>query len=308
MNQITFQITYFLSSFLLLLSTSWSSPVNTKQLALTFDDAPTEATPHSNSVKRTELLIEKLKTLNVPPVMVFANPCKGDGGRKTLLQLKKYKDAGHRLANHTCSHPRLDNVGADIFIKDIWKAEKLLASLVEGQKFLRFPYLNEGTQTQTRDQIRAWLKSNQYRNGYVSIDNDDYLFSAKINEAKKKNKAIDYAKVETLFIDHVVGAAEFYNQLAVKNLGRSPKHVLLLHEVDVTVQSIDKLVAALKEKGWSIISIDDAYKDELYINEPINNYANNGIISQIIYEKTKQKSSYTQFEELKIKLNKILGL
>lgn len=205
--------------------------------------------------------------------MIFANPCKSPDRSSLLKQLSLYREAGHFIGNHTCRHPRFDKVGFEAFSKDAQEADQLLSPLFQGQKFFRFPYLNEGSNTQQRDKMRAWLKRNRYRNAMVSIDNDEYLVSDRINLAKEAGKTIDYDKVRELFLRHVLSAVEFYGDFAVKNLGHSPKHVLLLHEVDATVMWVEDLVDLLRRKGWTIISIEEAYKDPLYLTFPKNIYA-----------------------------------
>lgn len=279
-----------------------------KEIALTFDDAPIGSTGHFETHARTAKLIQKLKALHVPQVMIFANACWRNDPRAVVQQLKKYTVAGHRIGNHTCSHPRLDEVGFEKYTKNAAKGDQLLAPLFRGQKFFRFPFLNEGTDTTLRDQMRDWLVKNQYRNGMVSVDNDDYFFSFKINQAKEQKKKINYGKVKKLFLEHVVGAANFYDALAVKTLGYSPKHVMLLHEMDATVMFIDSLVNELRKQGWKIIGIEEAYKDKVYLEQPKNTYAGNGILAQLALEKTGERQSYGNFEELKAKLNSILGL
>ncbi|MFN7730659.1 MAG: polysaccharide deacetylase family protein [Pirellula sp.] len=277
-----------------------------KEIALSFDDSPVNSTHHFESVKRTDELIKKLKSLNVSGAMVFANPCKDEVNG--ISQLKKYVDAGHFIANHTCTHPRLDDVGFDVYSKDTKKADELLTPLMSGQKFFRFPYLNEGKDEVLRDQMRLWLRNNQYRNGMVSVDNDDYIVSWAINKAKEQGKKIDYKKVEKLFLNHVLGAVDFYDDLAVKQLGYSPKHVILLHEVDATVMFIESLVVELRKKGWTIISAKDAYQDKLYLEQPKNTYANNGIVAQVAFEKTGVKESFNDFDKLRADLIDLLKI
>ncbi len=279
-----------------------------KEIALTFDDAPEPSSKNFESHNRTNELIRKLKALEVPPVMIFANPCKRQDTANVIKQLNAYREAGHLIGNHTCSHPRLDTVGYDAFSKDAARADTLLQPLFTGQKFFRFPYLNESNDVALRDQMRVWLKNNNYRNGLVSIDDDDYIFSTKVNQAIKLNKTVDYKKVKKLFIEHIMGAVNYYDDLAVKTIGYSPKHVILLHEVDITVMFIDSLVKELRAQGWTIISVEDAYTDKVYLEQPINAYANNGFTAQLALEKTGNKVSYNQFDKVKGELNKILDL
>jgi peptidoglycan/xylan/chitin deacetylase (PgdA/CDA1 family) len=282
--------------------------VQAKEIALTFDDAPMDSTPFFETHSRTDELIKKLRTLNVPPVIIFSNACRRKNARSVIEQLKKYRSAGHLIGNHTCSHPLLDDAGFEAYSKDAAKGDKLLSSLLDSHKFFRFPFLNEGTDVSVRDKMRDWLKNNQYRNGFVSVDNDDYVFSFKINQAKRLKKKIDYKRVENLLVQHVAGAAAFYDDLAVKTLGRSPKHVLLLHEMDATVMFLEPLVKGLRNQGWTIISAAEAYDDEVYLEQPKNTYANNGIIAQLTMEKTGQRLGYYTSEKIKAELDRILGL
>lgn len=279
-----------------------------KEIALTFDDAPSSSTLHFESRARATELIKKLKALKIERAMIFANPCKGQDSTSAIGHLKRYRDAGHLIGNHTCSHPRFDTVGFEEFSKDAAKGDRLLEPLFSGQKFFRFPYLHENKNEKARDQMREWLRNNNYRNGMVSIDNDDYLFSAKINQAKKLGKKIDYKKVESLFVAHLIGAANFYEELAIKTVGYSPKHVILLHEVDATIMFLEPLVNAFRKDGWTIIGADEAYQDKVYFEQPKNTYANNGIIAQINMEKTGERIGYNHFEDVASQLNEILGL
>ena len=178
----TFILRLSIKTFLfILLFFSFKTNAATKEVALTFDDAPIGSTLHFESNARTDELIKKMKELNVPEVMIFANACRHKNSESVIKQLKKYRDAGHLIENHTCSHLRLDDVGFTKFTDDIRQNDNLLTSLNSsaGQKFFRYPYLNESKETKLRDQVRDWLKTNHYKNALVSIDDDDYEFSFK---------------------------------------------------------------------------------------------------------------------------------
>jgi peptidoglycan/xylan/chitin deacetylase (PgdA/CDA1 family) len=293
-------------AFLVLLETI--SNAGAKEIALTFDDAPFGSSNFFDTEARTVALVEKLKALKVPPAIIFANACKREDLTGILKQLKKYRDAGHFIGNHTCSHPRLDNVGFEKYSGDAEKGDQLLAPLFSGQKYFRYPFLNEGKEEKVRDQMREWLKARHYRNGLVSVDNDDYFFSERVSKAKELNKKIDLKKIEDLFVRHVAGAADFYDALAVKTLGRSPKHVLLLHDRDMTVMFLGTLLQELENRGWKLVSAVDAYQDKMYLEQPKNNYSGNGIVAQIAMEKTGERISYGDFNTLRSELDKVLGL
>jgi len=279
-----------------------------KEIALTFDDAPSASTPYFETHKRTEELIRKLDLLKIPSVLIFANPCKREDISSVLEQLKQYRDRGHVIGNHTCTHPRLDEVGFTQFANDAERADQILRPLFSRQKFFRFPYLNEGSDARIRDQMREWLKSNQYRNGMVSADNEDPIFSYKLNQAKKLGKKINYEKVKRIFLRHILSSLACSDELAREIIGYSPKHVLLLHEIDATVMFLDALVNELRKEGWTVISATDAYEDKLYFQTPQNIHAGNGIISQLAYEKMGKRTICYDFEAVKAELNEALGL
>ena len=98
-----------------------------KEVALTFDDAPVGDSLHFGSKARTEALVRKLNELQIPPVLVFANPCKVTDTQALLAQLRLYIKRGDFIGNHTCNHPRLDTAGFDAFPTDAEAANKILA-------------------------------------------------------------------------------------------------------------------------------------------------------------------------------------
>lgn len=285
-----------------------TAAASAKEIALTFDDAPGEDTGIFKVEERTDELIRKLKLLDVPQAIFFANPCNGGRRKMILRQLAKFRNSGNLIGNHTCTHPRLDKVGFERFALDVDKADALLESLIQGQKVFRFPFFNEGSDKLTRDQVRNWLKSRGYKNIPSSVENEDPVFSLKLNQAKAAGKKIDYIKVETLFVDHVLAGAEFYEKLAREVLGYSPKHILLLHDKDATVLFLESLIRALRKNGWTIIGAQEAIRDPLYSLEPQNTHAEYGLLAQVAFEKSGAFAPYYDFEKLKRELNAVLGL
>ncbi|MBC7691153.1 MAG: polysaccharide deacetylase family protein [Methylotenera sp.] len=196
----------------------------TREIALTFDDSPAEDSRLSTSEQRSRELIGKLEKLHIPPVLIFANACKRSDS--VLRQLQLHSSAGHLIGNHTCTHPSLDQVGFVRYAADAAQGDTLLEPLLArqpGERFFRFSFLNEGEEVKVRDSMRQWLTAYHYRNGLVSVDDDDYLFSSKINQARKRGRKIDYSKVKSLFIRHVTGAVEFYDALANHRSTRARK-------------------------------------------------------------------------------------
>ena len=87
-------------------------------------------------------------------------------------------------------------------------------------------------------------------------------------EAVRASQTIDRDALHNLYIETHVEAAEFYDGLARRTIGRSPAHVLLLHETDLAALWIADLVAALRARGWEIVTADEAFADPIAREEP----------------------------------------
>ncbi len=245
-------------TFLILLTSSF---ISAQEIALTFDDAPRGDGGLYTGLKRSEILLKKLKQYNVPQVAFFANSGKLDAVGE--LRLKMYGQAGHIIANHSHTHPHIQEVGVQNFIDDIKEAHQALKEFPGFRPWFRFPFLDEGRDENTRDQLRSALDDMGYINGYVTVDNYDYYLEFLYQQALKENKKINYDLLQELYIEHLWESIQFYQNIALKTLGRSPKHVLLLHENDLAALFLDDLISFLRGEGWLIISPEEAYKDPI---------------------------------------------
>jgi peptidoglycan-N-acetylglucosamine deacetylase len=237
-----------------------------KRIALSFDDIPRQNGAFLGYDERAIKLIAALNKAGVKQAVFFLNPAKlveeqGKGGEDRIAA---YVAAGHVIANHSNSHPSLSNLSAEAYLADIDEAEKWLKGRPGYRPWFRFPFLNEGRQDKVkRDAVRAGLKSRGLGNGYVTAECSDWHIESLATAAVKAGKAIDMEALRNLYVECHVKAANFYDELAVKTLGRSPAHVMLLHETDIAALFIGDLVAGLRKKGWTIISADAAYKDQI---------------------------------------------
>jgi peptidoglycan/xylan/chitin deacetylase (PgdA/CDA1 family) len=237
-----------------------------KRIALTFDDIPRGPGAFLTQEERTARLIAALKAARVRQAAFFVNPgflsdpAKAGGEAR----IAAYVDAGHVLANHSFSHQSLNRIPAEDYLADIDRAEAWLKDREGRRPWFRFPYLREGgTDKVKRDAVRAGLKARGLMNGYVTVDASDWHMEQLAVDALKAGKAIDRDALRDLYVESHVEAAEFYDRLARQTLGRSPAHVLLLHETDIAALWIGDLVAGLRRAGWKIVSADEAFADPI---------------------------------------------
>ena len=243
-----------------------SGRVEPKRIALTFDDVPRGRGAFLTPDERTARLIAGLKTARVRQAAFFLNPGHlgiGDGVRGEE-RIAAYVAAGHVIGNHSNTHPHLGELTVDPYLADIDAAERWLAGRPGRRPWFRFPFLDEGGRDKVkRDAVRAGLARRGLRNGYVTAEASDWLMEQNTIDAVAAGKAIDRAGLRDLYVESHVEAAEFADALMVRTIGRSPAHVMLLHETDLAALYLPDLVAGLRAKGWTIVTADEAYADPI---------------------------------------------
>lgn len=239
----------------------WSSQTVAKELAITFDDSPRFAHGYFNGKQRSQKVIEQLSEHGVSQVAFFsvANALDEEG----RARLNRYARAGHIIANHTNSHPDINQSSFEEFSKDFLLAHDRLKRFKNFRKLFRFPYLKEGDSLEKRDGMRALLAEHSYFNAYITLKNWDWFIESLFQEAIKDGVTIDMQRMSSFYVQTLMESINHYDQMAVRHLGRSPKHVLLLHEIDISALFIGDLVDELRQSGWNIISIEQAYADDI---------------------------------------------
>jgi|TARA_R100000049_G_C1954176_1_gene105377 peptidoglycan/xylan/chitin deacetylase (PgdA/CDA1 family) len=232
-----------------------------KRIALSFDDAPRAPGAFLSEEERTRLLMANLAEAGVDQVVFFVNPGRIDGADDEA-RIAAYVAAGHVIANHSATHPHLSQIDVAAYLADIDAAEEWLKGREGYRPWFRYPYLDEGRQDKAkRDAVRQGLAQRGLSNGYVTVDASDWFYEGAAKRAVAEGREIDREALRDLYIQTQVDAAEFYDQLARQAIGRSPAHVILLHETDLNAMWIGDLVRALEAKGWTIVSADEAYAD-----------------------------------------------
>ncbi len=249
------------------------------EIAITFDDAPRADSAIMSGVKRTELIIKGLVESEVSDVLFFVTT--GNIGDEGEARLKRYVEAGHHLGNHSHNHISANKTSVNGFMEDIYQAYLILKDYNGTVPFFRFPYLHYGETNSSIQSIQKYLVELNYRNGYITVNNFDWYINSLLNKAKNERKIIDYEKFGDLYVDVLWEAIEFYDGIAIKSLGRSPKHILLLHENDTSALFISKLVRHIKAKGWKVISPEEAYTDAIAESLPNVLFHNQGRVAAL---------------------------
>lgn len=260
-----------------------------KRIAITFDDVPRGAGAFFTPDARSKRLIAALREAGVQQAAFYVTTGNLDtpDGAGGEARISAYVAAGHVIANHSHSHWHLNETGAEAYLADLDRAAAWLRGRPGYRPWFRFPFLDEGGRDAAkRDALRAGLAARDLRNGYVTADGSDWHLEALTVEAARAGKAMDMAALRKLYLQSQLSGIAYHEALARRTLGRSPPHVMLLHETDLAALFIGDLVAELRKDGWTIITADVAYADtELAAAMPIVPYSSGTLTGMMAWER-----------------------
>ncbi len=145
-----------------------------KEIWLTFDDGP-----HPTNTKKT---VATLAAHQISAVFFVV-------GRNCALYpqtLKLVADGGHRIANHTYTHPNLTTLSRAKIKEELLKTERIIAPFMDGRKLFRPPY---GAHNAAVDDVAADLG---YRLVLWNVDTVDW--SAKFKPDKWVQHGVNQIK------------------------------------------------------------------------------------------------------------------
>jgi peptidoglycan/xylan/chitin deacetylase (PgdA/CDA1 family) len=236
-----------------------------KTIALTFDDIPRGPGAFYAPAERTQILIDALRKADVRQAAFFANPGRIGPKNDGAARLAAYVAAGHVIADHTFSHRDVHSQSAEAFLADVDKAENWLKGRPGYRPWLRFPGLNQGGRdVAKRHAVLDGLAARGLKVAWVTVDGSDWNMERLTIDAKRAGKQMNEAALRNLYVETMVQAADLSDQVMRRSVGRSPPHVMLLHETDLAARYIGDLVTALRNDGWEIITVDQAYADPVY--------------------------------------------
>jgi peptidoglycan/xylan/chitin deacetylase (PgdA/CDA1 family) len=274
-----------------------------KRIALSFDDVPRRPGAFFTPEQRTLGILSGLSAAGVRGAVFFVTTGNLDKpeGKGALERIIMYSSGSHLIANHSHAHRRLSQISAEEYLEDVDRAAAWLRNRPGSRPWFRYPFLDEGRADKAkRDAVRAGLAKRGLLNAYVTVDGADWNLEALTVAAGEAGKDMDMKALRELYVETMVGAANFYDGLARKTLGRSPAHMLLLHETDLAALFLPALVEALRKDGWVIITPDEAYADPIARARPDTPSAQGTRIEAMAWEKGLPAPRWYERENVKV--------
>ncbi len=257
------------------------------KVSLTFDDGSTKDMPGYTLKEWNQMILNHLKENNLKAVLFVTGSYLNN--EKGNYVLSSWNGAGHKIGNHSFTHPYFNSskITLEDFEIELLENDSLIKVYSNYYPRFRFPYLKEGNTKEKRDGFRKFLKDHNYKIGYVTIDNSAWYICGRLIKRLKENPDTDISEFRKFYLDHIYERAMFYDSLAYKLTHRRIHHVLLLHHNLTSALFLDDLIKMFKSKGWEIINAEEAYKDKIYKQEPKNIPAGESLIWALAKESGK---------------------
>lgn len=238
------------------------------QVAITMDDPRLQQAHGLTGEQINRKILDALDRHKVKAALfVCGMRIDSDAGRALL---GTWSDAKHTLGNHTYSHWYLHSkrITLPAFCDDIARGESVASTFPQFRKLFRFPFFKEGETAEKRDGVRRFLSNKGYRMGRATIDASDWAIDARLLARLQKQSDADLAPYRDFYLAHIAERSRYYDDLAHQVLGGPVRHTLLIHHNLLNALFLDDLLRSYRDKGWQVISADDAYRDPVYQRQP----------------------------------------
>jgi peptidoglycan/xylan/chitin deacetylase (PgdA/CDA1 family) len=246
-------------------------PLHAQSVALSFDDGPSLATtPRLSPQARNEAMLAALAKHKVKAAL-FVTAGNGATKPEGLALARAWGEAGHAVANHTMTHPDLNNAKTTLaqYQQEVLDCDRIVATLPGYTKWFRYTYLREGNTPEKRDGMRAFLREQGYRNAYVTLDTSDWRLNDKLVALLAKDPKANVEPLRQAYLSHIRQRALAYRALSQRLQGRDIPQVMLVHHNLINALFLDDVLRQFSEMGWRFTTPGEAFADPVYQLEPL---------------------------------------
>lgn len=233
-------------------------------ISFTFDDGSVNDMPGYPLQRWNSMLLENLKKHDVKAILFSTGSNKTSEEGKYVLA--SWNTAGHRIANHTMTHPNFNSKSMSVekFEWELLANDSLIKSYSNYLPFFRFPYLKEGNTAEKVQAFRLFMQEKGYSNGHVTIDASDWYVDSRLVQRLREDSTANLEGFRKFYIAHLFDRATYYENLSHTLTGRHIHHVILLHHNLAAALFLGDLIQYFKDKGWNVMDADKAYSDPVY--------------------------------------------
>ncbi|HTF19978.1 MAG TPA: polysaccharide deacetylase family protein [Chryseolinea sp.] len=240
-----------------------------KKVSITIDDVP-NAGLYASEGFRSRLLhqIDSMKL----PVAIFINEVRifdVDEADKSLNLFDEWIGSPNvTIGNHGYQHRMYSSEGIDSFKIDVLQGEAISKPLArkydKGENYYRFPYNDLGKDAAEHKQAADFLASRGYTITPFTVHSDDWLVTQLYAHYKAQGRTKDAQRIGQAFVEFTLKNFEYIESITDKKLARNVSQIYLMHDNLLNADYLGELITALKKRGYSFITLDEAMKDAVY--------------------------------------------
>ena len=257
------------------------------QVAITMDDFNLVGLDEQTAEQRNQAILSAFRAHSIKAAIF----CCGTFIDSALGQrlVKQWNDAGHIIANHTYSHRNYANSDFAEYTADFLRGESLVKAYPQFRRLFRFPYLKEGDTAAQRDRMRAFLAEHGYKNGAVTIDASDWYIDSRLTKRLDTDSKADTSGYRDYYLRHILDRSNYYNDMALRALGRGVKHTLLVHHNALNGLYLGDILDQYQRQGWKLVDAEQAYTDPVFDEKPNVLPAGDSLVLALAIESGKAK-------------------
>ena len=234
------------------------------QVAITIDDVPNTRRPGYSSKLRARLTQMRIPaTIFITESKVYTS--KHPGANVQLLA-DWIQAATITLGNHTFNHLRYSEVGFKAFQQDVNRGAQLSKELgrlyQKDIKYFRFPYNDLGKDSLQHQQIKTYLKAQQYTIAPFTIESSDWMFNYLYEYYLEQGKKQDATRVGKAYVKATLNYFIYFENLANGLYKRPVSQIYLCHDSPLNADYLPTILAALQARRYTFISLEEALKDK----------------------------------------------
>lgn len=237
------------------------------QLVITMDDLPVHGVMPTGETRArvAEQIVAAFKAAGVPEVYGFANGAHVEREPETAAALSIW-GAAYPLGNHTWSHKNLNQISAAEFESEIERNEATLRRYGRGEprRWLRYPYLVEGSSPAKRDSVRAALVRRGYRIAAVTMDFSDWQWNEAYARCQAQGSPVALQALDSAYLATVREAAHRSRGLSQALYGRDVPYVLLTHISAYNARMLPRVLELYRQEGFRFTTLESAQRDSIY--------------------------------------------
>ncbi|MBK6477148.1 MAG: polysaccharide deacetylase family protein [Saprospiraceae bacterium] len=247
-------------------------------ISFTFDDGATQDIGPYKLDIWNQFILDHLKAHHLKAILFSTGYNKTTPEGKYILS--SWNDAGHKIANHTFTHPNFNDKKTTLgdFESELMLNDSIIRPYSNYYPQFRFPYLKEGNTSEKITGFRRILQEKGYKIGHVTVDASDWYIDGRLVKRIKENPKADLAGFKKFYLDHLLSRATYYEKLSGKLGYEGIHHVILLHHNLAAALFLGDLIQHFKNNGWLVTDADLAYEDPIYSNFPTNVPAGESLI------------------------------